>query len=110
MHEERINKTLQEMYERETAYDAALINAVDADFDYKVAEAQAFLKAEGNVEERKRQALLAVAEQYKAHLIAEATKTIMKVKVDDCRQALSARQTMLSAEVRIHNQTSGMMK
>lgn len=98
--EQKLEQALTLLADRETAYETACTEAADAESEYRIKLAQEFLKASGAVELRKNVALVAVEVQLKDRNKKEAIKEFTKEKLRDCQNAVSARQSLLYADVR----------
>lgn len=96
-----IEKAIVELFSREKAFVAACEELAVADADYKRARAVAFLRAEGTMGDKNAKADAECWEQHKRKLAAEATHALTKALLEDCRQVLSARQSILSANARL---------
>ena len=96
----RLEASLTELYNRETELGEALNKDADAEYAFKIKQAEEFELADGGAESRKMQSLLKCKAEYKAHLKAKAVKEFIKVKVADSQNALSARQTLLTNSVK----------
>lgn len=95
-----IEKTIAELFVREKAYEESVTAYAEAEANYKEARADVFLKADGTVAERNASADTVCAELYRAKVQAEAIMSLTKLKLEDCRNVLSARQSMLSAQTK----------
>src|SRR5687768_15366639 len=104
----KIEKAIEEIFSRETDYAEACLSYAEAEHNYRMAKATAYLSADGTVEERKMKADKAVKAQMKAKLYAEAILSLTKAKLDDVRQVISARQSVLSAEMKVHMATKDL--
>jgi hypothetical protein len=72
----------------------------DAESEYRVQFAKEFLNASGAVEERKQKAIQAVERFLRERDKTEAIKEFTKEKLRNAQAAVSARQSLLSADVR----------
>lgn len=95
-----IEQALIALWERESAYRDAVIADAEAEYAYKIAQAAAYLKAEGTEKARSAEALVAVAAEYKTHLECEAVKVFTREALMDAQAALSARQSLLSYDAK----------
>ena len=77
-------------------YDAELA-AETAEGDYEAAYDQAFLNAEGNIEERKAQARLVTQELRDAASIARAAHGRVKLKISQLNNSLMAHMAVLKS-------------
>lgn len=84
----------------EQAYKDACDEYAEAKHAFKMKEAKEFLLAEGTVEARKAQALVACEVEHERYTKAQNIKTFMYQKLKDAQGAQSARQTMLSASAK----------
>lgn len=103
-----IEKALFEMASRETEVKTSGVEDAVKEHAYKIAFAKAILSAEGTEAVKKAQATISTEAQFLAHLKAKATYEFAKEKLRDVRQAISARQTIVSAEKesdKVHAQT-----
>jgi hypothetical protein len=96
----RLEQSLTELYDRETAYQKACTDEAEAEHAYKMKNASEFLGAEGSVEARKATALVACDKLYLDYLRKAAVRDFTKEKLRDSQQALSARQSLLTASVK----------
>lgn len=97
---EKIEGAIKELYTRENDYGEACASFAEAEHNYRMAKATAFLKADGTIDQRKFIADKECSAQMKSKLTAEAVLNLTKAKLDDCRGVLFARQQILSAENR----------
>lgn len=95
---EALEKAISAVADRERAYKAALERDAEAEYQFKIKQAQELLKAEGTEAVKKSIALVACASEYKEHLSATANKDFTKVALIDAQSAMSARQSLLTAE------------
>lgn len=100
MQSAKIEKAIETLAQRENDYEAACKEYAEAEHAYRMAKASAFLTADGTVEHRKFTADKQCWNQMKTKLAAEAVMSITKERLLDCRQVISARQSILSAESR----------
>lgn len=96
----QVESSLAELFTRETALGEALQAEADAEYAYKIREAKEFLEAEGTIDAKKATAKLKSKMEYERYLKATAVKEFMQCKWKDALQALSARQSILSASAR----------
>lgn len=92
-----LEDSLRELWQREKDYESACLAAADSEHAFKIKQAKEFKSAEGSVEARKADALIACDNEYKNYLTADAVKDFTKVKMIDIQQATNARQSLLSA-------------
>ena len=95
-----VESSITELYNRETEYQTACNNDANAEHAFKMKQAERYLANEGSIEARKAQALVDCKAEYLKHLQAKAVKDFTQVKMKDSLQALSARQSILSASAR----------
>lgn len=93
--------------EIEPDYEKALIDHAEAETRYRVRKAEEYLKAEGSIPEREAKAIVATKQLLEERNRAEAVKDFLKVKMHDRQSAVSARQSLLSAEVRTNRAFTG---
>ena len=96
--EERLEQMIEKMFAREATLKEALFTAGDAEYEYRVAYAEAYQNAEGSIQAREAQAILDCKHLLKARKRADAVKEIATAEMYNVRQALSARQSILKAE------------
>lgn len=97
-----IEKAIAELFVREKAYSQFLKDEAEQEHQYRKSRAVAYLEAEGTVADKNAVADLQCADLYQKKVEAEARVAASKAMLDDCRQVLSARQSILSA----HSKTS----
>jgi len=95
-----LEKALGELAQRETEYENAVKDAAEKEHIFKMKQAKEFLQADGSMEIRKNEALKACDREYYAYLQSVAVRDFTKEKLRDCQAALSARQSLLSAEIK----------
>jgi hypothetical protein len=95
-----IEKTISELFRRETEFKDALTALPEIENRYKTKKAVEYLKADGSVEARKAIAEEKCAQEALEYLQADARATLAKELLNDCRAVLSAKQSILSAEFR----------
>lgn len=84
----------------EPTYAKALKELAEAEYAYKQANANHYLRSEGTVNERSAIAVQGSKEELERKLLAEARRDFLKVKIEDARQVMSAYQSILSAHSR----------
>jgi hypothetical protein len=94
------NKALDAVAAVEPDFEKALIEYADAETRYRIRKSEEYLKAEGTEKAREATAIIAVAKLLEARNRAEAVKDFLKEKLRDRQAAVSARQSLLSAEVK----------
>lgn len=97
--EERINLCIEEIFRRENHFAEARRNAAIREYEHKVKRATEYLKGEGTIKEREMAADKACEAEMKARFTAEAEAEIASQFLQDARQVLSARQSLLKAEM-----------
>lgn len=97
--EDKINRAIEELFKREQFYQEKRMAYAEAEYDYRVGYAVAFGKAEGTAEGRKQEAMEKVAEKLRARELSEAESDIAYQLLQDCRQVLSARQSLLKTSL-----------
>lgn len=95
-----IEKAIVELHVREKAYVEACEEYAIAEAEYKRKRAMKYLNADGTVADRNAQADLECWEEHKRKIAAETTVALTKALLEDCRQVLSARQSILSAQAK----------
>lgn len=98
--QDKLEKTIGELYTRETAYASACNDAAANEHTFKIKFATEFRKATGSVDLRKQTAMIECQEEYSNHLTADAVRDFTKEKLRDAQAVLSARQSILSATAR----------
>jgi hypothetical protein len=98
--DERLEQALADVEAIEPDFEKALLDYSDAETEYRIQRAEEYLKGEGTIQEREARAIKAVAGLLKRRNRAEAVKDFLKVKMKDRQDAVSARQSLLSAEVK----------
>lgn len=98
--DQQLEKALDAVADIEPDFESALLTAADADSEYEVAYAKAFLAADGTIDARKHTATIAVEKYLRELNTAKAVKEFIRAKLKDRQDAVSARQSLLSAEVK----------
>lgn len=96
--EELVEKAIRAVHDREEAYGEALDESATAEHAFKVAKADAFLKADGTEKAREAKSIIETERLFLDHLKKNAVKTFCSVKLQDAQDALSARQSLLKRE------------
>lgn len=99
-HGSQLEKSLTELYGRETEYGTALQDDAEAEHAYKMKQAREYLAADGTEKARTATALIACELLHLDYLKKAAVKDFTKEKLRDSQQALSARQSLLTASVK----------
>lgn len=95
-----LEKALLEMFRRESAFEDACMDLASAEHIFKMKQAKQIKLATGTVDEKKATALIECEVEHSAYKIAEAVKEALKEKLRDAQAAVSARQSILSAEAK----------
>jgi hypothetical protein len=98
--DEQLEKALTDVEAVEPDFEKALIDYAEAESNYRITKSEKYLAAEGTEKAREAQAILAVAKLLRERNRAEAVKDFLKMKLKDRQDAVSARQSLLSAEVK----------
>jgi hypothetical protein len=98
--DERLEKALTDVEAIEPDLEKALNDEATKEHTFKIKQAEEYLKASGTVDERKAKALTACKDVYLSHLKAVAVKDFIKAKLKDRQDAVSARQSLLTASVK----------
>ena len=98
--DDRLEKALTDVEAIEPDFEKALLDYADAESLYRVRKSEEYLKAEGTEKAREAQAIIAVAKLLETRNRAEAVRDFLKAKLKDRQDAVSARQSLLSAEVK----------
>jgi hypothetical protein len=98
--DEQLEQALDAVAEIEPDFESALLTAADADTEYEIAYAKAYLAAEGTIQNRENAAKVASAKYLKARNDAKAVKEFLRAKLKDRQDAVSARQSLLRADLR----------
>ncbi len=96
----QLEQSLTELYSREQALQKACIEAAEIEGEYKLKYAKEYRLAEGTVKDRESEALEKCAKEYLAYIKADAVRAFTKEAMRNSQQALSARQTLLTASSR----------
>lgn len=98
--DQRLEKALTDVEAIEPDFEKALLDYADAETTYRVRKAEEYLKAEGTEKARDATATIEVKKLLETRNRAEAVKDFLKAKMKDRQDAVSARQSLLSAEVK----------
>jgi hypothetical protein len=94
-----LEKSIEALWEREKAYEEALIDAAEKEYAYRMKYAAEFKLSQGsNADARKQDATIATGVELQLRLKADAIAAFTKEALLDARAALSARQSILSAK------------
>lgn len=97
--EERLENTLKDLWEREEVFAKAKRQEAEAIFNHKQKRAVEYLKADGTIKEREMIADQNAKKEMQERFQAEAESEIAYQFLQDARQAASARQSLLKAEM-----------
>lgn len=106
-HDEQLEAALERLPDLEEAFQAACVGYAVAESDYRIEFSRAFLRAEGTEKARNAEALLAVERFLRERDRSEAVKEFTKEKLRDAQQVVSARQSLLNANVRTNAAFTG---
>lgn len=95
-----LESSLKELYDREKALEQAMYSAVEIEGEYKLKLAKEYRLAEGTVKDRENTALENCRDLYLAYIKADAVRAFTKEAMRNSQQALSARQSLLTASSR----------
>lgn len=98
--EQILEQALDVVTDREEAFETACIEFAEAESTYRILFAKAFLNAEGTEKARHNTAILAVEKQLRERDRSNAVKEFTFQKLKDAQMATSARQSLLSADLR----------
>lgn len=98
--DQQLEKALDAVADIEPDFQSALLTAADADTDYEIQWAKAFLEAEGTVDARKAVATIKTEKFLRERNNAKAVKEFLRGKLKDRQDAVSARQTLLNADLK----------
>jgi hypothetical protein len=98
--DEQLEQALDAVAEIEPDFEKALLAYADAETTYRVRKAEEYLKAEGTEKAREATAIIAVRKLLEERNRSEAIRDFLKAKMKDRQDAVSARQRLLSAEVK----------
>lgn len=98
--EQILEDTLAIVADREQAFEDACVQYADAESEYRVRFAKAYLAAEGTEKARNSEAIIAVENFLRERDRLEAVKEFTKEKLRDAQAAVSARQSLLNADLR----------
>lgn len=99
-HDERLESALDALPALETAFEESCTAYAVAESDYRIEFARAFLKAEGTEKARNSTAIIAVERFLRERDRCEAVKEFTFQKLKDAQSVVSARQSLLNANVR----------
>lgn len=102
--EQELDAALDRLFDRSAELQRALTDAAQAESDYRIQFAKAFLNAEGTIDNRKNVAILGVEKYLRERDRTEAIKDFTKEFVKAAQIECSARQSLLSAETRTNKQ------
>lgn len=96
----QLEQSITELYDREKDLRDACLSAAEIEGEYKLKLAKEYRLAEGTIKDRENTALENCQEQYLAWLKADAVRAFTKEAMRNSQQALSARQSLLTASTR----------
>lgn len=98
--EQVLEATLDAVTDRESAFGDACLAYAEAESEYRVQFAKAYLAAEGTEKARNSDAILKVERYLRERDKTEAVKEFSKERLRDVQMAVSARQSLLNADIR----------
>lgn len=98
--DEQLEQALDAVAEIEPDFENALLTAAEAEADYDIQWSKAYLAADGTEKARAATATVNTERFLKARNDAKAVKEFLRAKLKDRQDAVSARQSLLSAEVK----------
>jgi phage I-like protein len=97
--EEQLEAVLDRLPFLEEAYEEACRDYAEASTNYRVAKAQAYLNAEGTIQQRENTATDKTANLLRERDRTEAIKEAVYMKLRDCQLVISARQSLLRVDM-----------
>ncbi len=97
--DELLEKALKDLEDIEPDFENAVLTAAEAEADYEIAWSRAYLEANGTIDSRKAEATVQTAKYLKARNDAKAVKEFLRAKLKDRQDTVSARQSLLRADV-----------
>lgn len=98
--EQLLEKELDRIAEIEADYAKACVEYAEAESEYRVQFAKAYLAADGTEKARNSEAVVAVERFLRERDRTEAVREFTRERLKDSQSAISARQSLLSAELR----------
>lgn len=98
--EQRLQKALDHLAMVESGYETVLTDAAEADTVYETERAKAYLAAEGTEKAREAQAKVDTEKYLRKRNNTGAVKEFTRTKIKDAQDAVSAYQSLLSAQLR----------
>ncbi len=98
--EQALEQMLDAVADREQAFEEACTKYAEAESEYRVQFARAYLAAEGTEKARNSDAILKVERFLRERDRTEAVKEFCKEKLRDSQNAVQARMSLLYADVR----------
>lgn len=95
-----LEQALDAVAEREEAYGEVCKSYFDAESEYRIQKAEAYLAAEGTEKAREAASIKKVEKLLRERNRAEAVRDFTKEKLRDAQLAVSARQSLLNADLR----------
>jgi hypothetical protein len=97
--DDQLEAALDAVSTLETEFEKVVIAKFDTESDYKVAKAKAFLEADGTEKKREAEAVIRSEKYLRERNRAEAVYLFTKEKLADAQAAVSARQSLLKADM-----------
>lgn len=98
--ETAVESALDAVADREQAFGAACVAYAEAESEYRVQFARAYLAAEGTEKARNSEAIIKVERFLRERDRTEAVKEFTREALRDAQAAVSARQSLLAADIR----------
>lgn len=92
---DKIEQGLSTLWDRETAFQAAVEDDAMAEHAFKLKKAQAFLAAEGTEKARDARSIVDSEKLFLDHVKKKAVKEFTREKLRDAQMAITARQSLL---------------
>lgn len=105
--DEQLEAALERLPDLEDALQKACVDYAEAESDYRVAKAKAYLNAEGTEKAREAAAVIATERLLRERDRTEAVKEFTRERLRDAQQVVSARQSLLNAQVRTNAAFTG---
>jgi hypothetical protein len=98
--DEKLEGALSALAIHEEAFEAACVEYAIAESDYRIKFARKFLEADGTEKARHSTAIVDVEKELRERDRSEAVKEFTKEKLRDAQAVVSARQSLLYADVK----------
>ncbi len=98
--EQLLEAALDAVAVREQAFEEACIAFADAESAYRIRKSKAYLEAEGTEKAREATAIVKVERFLEARNSTQAVKEFTLQKLRDAQAVVSARQSLLAADIR----------